>query len=223
MPPLENIRSNPEGSRANEAPQRAGCARDPVADKPVEWTSNRALQRVRRLYNAAKAGHTGSLDPLATGMLPICLGSATKVCSYLLDARKSYRVTARLGAATDSGECPWRDHRPHTRDAAGTGDGAEYARRFPWRERTDPTDAFGPEAQGPASLRTRSPRCGSGAAGAAHSRFCRGIASLPVAGYGVRHHLFQGRLRAHPGGGRGESPGHARTRIGVAPPGRGTL
>ena len=75
-----------------------------LLDKPVEWTSNRALQRVRRLYNAAKAGHTGSLDPLATGMLPICLGSATKVCSYLLDARKSYRVTARLGAATDSGD-----------------------------------------------------------------------------------------------------------------------
>ena len=75
-----------------------------LLDKPVNSTSNGALQRVRRLYNAAKAGHTGSLDPLATGMLPICLGSATKVCPYLLDAKKSYRVTARLGEATDTGD-----------------------------------------------------------------------------------------------------------------------
>ena len=75
-----------------------------LLDKPIEDSSNHALQRVKRLYMAAKAGHTGSLDPLATGMLPICLGSATKVCSYLLDARKSYRVTACLGVATDSGD-----------------------------------------------------------------------------------------------------------------------
>ncbi len=75
-----------------------------LLDKPGEESSNRALQSVKRLYKAAKAGHTGSLDPLATGMLPICLGSATKVCSFLLDARKSYRVTACLGAATDSGD-----------------------------------------------------------------------------------------------------------------------
>lgn len=75
-----------------------------LLDKPIEVTSNQALQRVKRLFKAAKAGHTGSLDPLATGMLPICLGAATKVCSYLLDARKGYRVTAFLGAATDSGD-----------------------------------------------------------------------------------------------------------------------
>jgi tRNA pseudouridine55 synthase len=67
-------------------------------------TSNRALQIVRRLLNAKKAGHTGSLDPSATGMLPLCFGEATKVCAYLLDADKTYRVTARLGSATDTGD-----------------------------------------------------------------------------------------------------------------------
>lgn len=75
-----------------------------LLDKPSGMTSNRALQKVRRLLNAAKAGHTGSLDPSATGMLPLCFGEATKVCAYLLDADKTYRVTARLGIATDTGD-----------------------------------------------------------------------------------------------------------------------
>ena len=75
-----------------------------LLNKPAGMTSNRALQIVRRLLNARKAGHTGSLDPAATGMLPLCFGEATKVCAYLLDADKSYRVTARLGSATDTGD-----------------------------------------------------------------------------------------------------------------------
>ena len=75
-----------------------------LLNKPSGMTSNRALQTVRRLLNARKAGHTGSLDPAATGMLPLCFGEATKVCAYLLDADKSYRVTAKLGVATDTGD-----------------------------------------------------------------------------------------------------------------------
>ena len=75
-----------------------------LLNKPSGMTSNRALQVVRRLLNARKAGHTGSLDPAATGMLPLCFGEATKVCGYLLDADKRYRVTARLGTATDTGD-----------------------------------------------------------------------------------------------------------------------
>jgi tRNA pseudouridine55 synthase len=75
-----------------------------LLDKPGGLTSNRVLQRVKHLFQAAKAGHTGSLDPLATGMLPICFGAATSVCAYLLDARKEYRVVAALGAATDTGD-----------------------------------------------------------------------------------------------------------------------
>ena len=75
-----------------------------LLNKPPGMTSNRALQVVRRLLNAKKAGHTGSLDPSATGMLPLCFGEATKVCAYLLDADKTYRVTARLGTATNTGD-----------------------------------------------------------------------------------------------------------------------
>jgi len=75
-----------------------------LLNKPSGMTSNRALQMVRRLLNARKAGHTGSLDPAATGMLPLCFGEATKVCAYLLNADKSYRVTAKLGVATDTGD-----------------------------------------------------------------------------------------------------------------------
>ena len=75
-----------------------------LLNKPPGMTSNRALQAVKRLLNAKKAGHTGSLDPAATGMLPLCFGEATKVCAYLLHADKTYRVTARLGTATDTAD-----------------------------------------------------------------------------------------------------------------------
>lgn len=75
-----------------------------ILDKPAGVTSNGALQRVKRLYQAQKAGHTGSLDPLATGMLPVCLGQATKISQYLLSARKRYRVVTELGVATDTGD-----------------------------------------------------------------------------------------------------------------------
>jgi tRNA pseudouridine55 synthase len=75
-----------------------------LLNKPAGLTSNQALQKVKRLLNARKAGHTGSLDPAATGMLPLCFGEATKVCAYLLDADKTYRVTAKLGIATDTGD-----------------------------------------------------------------------------------------------------------------------
>jgi tRNA pseudouridine55 synthase len=75
-----------------------------LLDKPGGLTSNQVLQRAKRVFDAAKAGHTGSLDPLATGMLPICFGAATRVSSYLLGASKSYSVRARLGQATDTGD-----------------------------------------------------------------------------------------------------------------------
>ncbi|MFP3028893.1 MAG: tRNA pseudouridine(55) synthase TruB [Arsenophonus sp.] len=75
-----------------------------LLDKPAELSSNDALQKVRRLFNAKKAGHTGTLDPLATGMLPICFGEATKFSQFLLDSDKSYRVIARLGQRTDTSD-----------------------------------------------------------------------------------------------------------------------
>lgn len=75
-----------------------------LIDKPQGMSSNDVLQKVKRLYNANKAGHTGALDPLATGMLPICLGEATKFSQFLLDADKRYRVTAKLGERTDTSD-----------------------------------------------------------------------------------------------------------------------
>jgi tRNA pseudouridine55 synthase len=75
-----------------------------LLDKPLDITSNEALQRVKRLYQANKAGHTGSLDPLATGLLPVCLGGATKFSTYLLDADKRYRVRVRLGITTTTAD-----------------------------------------------------------------------------------------------------------------------
>jgi len=75
-----------------------------LLDKPIGITSNGALQAVKRLFQARKAGHTGSLDPLASGMLPICLGEATKISSFLLEADKRYLVGMRLGICTETGD-----------------------------------------------------------------------------------------------------------------------
>ncbi len=75
-----------------------------LLDKPYGVSSNAALQRVKRLFQARKAGHTGSLDPLATGLLPVCLGDATKMSGFLLDADKSYRVRIKLGIKTTTGD-----------------------------------------------------------------------------------------------------------------------
>lgn len=73
-------------------------------DKPLGCSSNSALQKVKRLYQAKKAGHTGSLDPLASGMLPICFGSATKLSAFLLDADKDYWVRVKMGEKTETGD-----------------------------------------------------------------------------------------------------------------------
>ncbi|WP_288065461.1 tRNA pseudouridine(55) synthase TruB [Rodentibacter caecimuris] len=75
-----------------------------LLDKPQGMSSNEIMQKVKRLFQANKAGHTGALDPLATGMLPICLGEATKFSQFLLDADKRYLVTAKLGERTDTSD-----------------------------------------------------------------------------------------------------------------------
>ena len=75
-----------------------------LLDKPAGITSNQVLQHVKRLYNASKAGHTGSLDKQATGLLPLCFGEATKLSGYLLDANKRYRAVCRLGITTSTGD-----------------------------------------------------------------------------------------------------------------------
>ena len=87
-------------------PRKRGRDIDGVVllENPQGLSSNDLLQKVKRLYQANKAGHTGALDPLATGMLPICLGEATKFSQFLLDADKRYRVTAKLGERTDTSD-----------------------------------------------------------------------------------------------------------------------
>lgn len=75
-----------------------------LLDKPIGRSSNAALQKARYLFNAQKAGHTGSLDPLASGMLPLCFGEATKFSRFLLDERKTYQTVMRLGITTTTGD-----------------------------------------------------------------------------------------------------------------------
>ena len=75
-----------------------------LLDKPFGISSNGALQQAKRLYQAAKAGHTGNLDPIATGLLPVCFGEATKFSQFLLDAGKTYQATFKLGKTTTTGD-----------------------------------------------------------------------------------------------------------------------
>ena len=76
-----------------------------LVDKPAGMSSNTVVQRIKRLYNAQKAGHTGTLDPFATGLLPVCLGEATKASAFQLDADKRYQATLKLGQRTDTADC----------------------------------------------------------------------------------------------------------------------
>lgn len=92
-----------------------------LLDKPPGMSSNQALQRVRHLFRAEKAGHTGSLDPLATGLLPVCFGEATKIAGLLLGNAKAYETTAQLGTTTDTDDADGQPLRqrpvPHLDDA----------------------------------------------------------------------------------------------------------
>lgn len=93
-----------------------------LLDKPVSFGSNQVLQRVKRLFNARKAGHTGSLDQLASGLLPICLGEATKFSTFLLNSDKRYQAVFRLGVETTTGDAEGevvrsREVTPFTREA----------------------------------------------------------------------------------------------------------
>lgn len=105
-----------------------------LLDKPAGISSNRALQLVKRLYGAAKAGHTGSLDPLATGLLPICFGEATKIAGYLLGSRKAYAARCRLGITTTTDDADGEV--VQTRPVHELGDAAIEAALAPLRGRS---------------------------------------------------------------------------------------
>ena len=79
-----------------------------LLDKPTNISSNKILQKIKKLFNASKAGHCGTLDPLATGLLPICFGQATKTATYLTNSSKTYRVTGQFGIKTDTGDIDGR-------------------------------------------------------------------------------------------------------------------
>jgi tRNA pseudouridine55 synthase len=93
-----------DAPRAGERPRWRDLDGVVLLDKPAGPGSTTVLQRVRRLLRAAKAGHAGTLDPMASGMLPLCFGQATKACGVLLGSAKAYRARLRLGTATDTGD-----------------------------------------------------------------------------------------------------------------------
>lgn len=103
-----NVKQYPNKNQPNKGKQVRHCRRalDGVLlfDKPKGMTSNQALQRIRHRFNAMKAGHSGTLDPMATGLLPICFGEAAKFSTQLLDADKTYEFTCQLGANTRTGD-----------------------------------------------------------------------------------------------------------------------
>lgn len=96
--------ARPPGRSAGERPRWRDLDGIVLLDKPAGLGSTPALQRARRLLRAAKAGHAGTLDPMATGMLPLCFGQATKACGQLLGSSKAYRARVALGGATDTGD-----------------------------------------------------------------------------------------------------------------------
>src|SRR6202035_1517279 len=101
-----------------------------LLDKPLGLSSAGAVARVKRLFNARKAGHTGSLDPLASGLLPICFGEATKYGAQLLEADKTYRVTVRLGERTPSADRETQVVERRELRAYSAGELEEALRRF---------------------------------------------------------------------------------------------
>lgn len=126
-----------------------------LLDKPQGASSNDVLQKVKRIYNANRAGHTGALDPLATGMLPICLGEATKFSQYLLDSDKRYRVIAKLGQRTDTSDADGQvvEERPLTFSDEQLAAAGQLSRR----DAAGAVDVFGAEISGQEAIRICSP------------------------------------------------------------------
>lgn len=117
-----------------------------LLDKPLGGSSNQLLQKVRWLFQAQKAGHTGALDPLASGMLPICLGEATKFSQFLLDAEKAYEVTARLGIRTTTSDADGEvvEQNPVTVSDAQVREACEFS----GSQQANPVDVFSVKASG---------------------------------------------------------------------------
>jgi hypothetical protein len=133
-------------------------------------TSNAALQRVKGIYFAQKAGHTGSLDPLATGVLPICFGEATKWSQFLLDSDKEYLTTVCLGVTTDTGDADGTVLEERSAADVDVGGDRRGAPALSRRDRAGAADVLGAEAQRCAAVRIRTRGPGGGTRGATHHR-----------------------------------------------------
>src|SRR3990172_8737518 len=190
-------------------------------NKPPDWTSHDVVAKVRGLLGQAKVGHTGTLDPMATGVLPLCVGHATKVAQYLVDADKEYRVVMRLGATTDTQDATGRGL-TRTEARPGAEDIVRVLRGLGGAPAPAPPDVS--RGQGPrgAALQGR-PRGPRGRATAAHG------ANHPARRAGdrrrrrhVRRRVLQGHLRANAVRGGRRAPRRGRPSSGARSPARGT-
>ena len=175
-----------------------------LLDKPQGLSSNGALQRVRKAFGRISAGHVGTLDPMATGMLPVCLDEATKVIAEIESGAKCYEFTVQLGARTDTGDAEGQvvEQQPvPALDAARMEAALARLSRHPV---AGATHVFGAETRRPAALRAGAPGRGSGARGAHHRNPApRAAGAAPRrARPGLR--MRQGHL--HPGARRGHRP-----------------
>ena len=191
-----------------------------LLDKPLGLSSNAALQQARALFGARKAGHAGSLDPLASGLLPVCFGQATKVCGRLLNSGKTYRVRRAAGRAHRVAGLRDRGHRARAGAAAGRRDRRCRAGGVSGRAAAGAADAFGAEvsrASGCTSWRVAANRSSAQPRTIVDSSH-RARAALAADAAGVRRALLQGHLHPHAGRGHRGPPGHAGLCHGPAPP-----
>ena len=122
-----------------------------VLDKPVGMTSTQAVAQLKRIFNAKKAGHAGTLDPLASGVLPVAFGEATKTVPFVQDGEKTYRFTIAWGAETDFGRRGWNGHRALRASPRSCGN-SRRAARIHRADHAAPADLFGDQGRGRARL-----------------------------------------------------------------------
>jgi hypothetical protein len=133
-----------------------------LLDKPVGLSSNDALIKAKRVLNAKKAGHTGTLDPFATGLLPLCFGEATKFSQDLLEADKTYETTVHLGITTNTGDTEGEDDRHARRERHARADRSR-AGAVPRPDHASAADVFRAQARRQGLLRIRARRHHAGA------------------------------------------------------------
>ncbi len=187
-----------------------------LLDKPTGLSSNAALQRARRAYDAEKAGHTGTLDPLASGLLPLCFGEATKFAQFLLDATKRYTATVRFGVTTTTGDAEGEvlEMRPVALGALGRR--MRHSPDFTGRLAQIPPAYSALKFEGRSHVRIRARRHRRPAPAARHRDPGPRAARVEFAGRRAGRPVQQGNLRARPGRGHRQGIGLRRASGGTA-------